>query len=106
MKTTLFALFFLCAAAAVGQSGVSSLSNEPQVFQIPSHPLRASQRAMQQEQTLLITSTYAYGRGDRPLWEFPATASTAPSEIPLGDVARLLRNQRAFARKATRVAEQ
>jgi hypothetical protein len=102
MKTTLFALFFLCATAALGQSA-TSLSNEPQVIQIPSHDLHASQRPMQLEQTLLITSNSVYGRGERPLWEF---AAQAPAAIPLGDVARLLRNQHAIARRATKVVEQ
>jgi len=102
MKTTLFALFLLCAIAALGQSA-GFLSNQPQLFQIPSHPLRASQRPMQQEQTLLITSNNVYGRGERPLWEF---ATQAHAEIPLGDVARLLRNQHAIARKAMKVVEQ
>jgi len=102
MKTTLFALFFLCATAALGQSA-GSLSNEPQIVQFASHNLRASEIPMQQERTLLITSSTVYARGERPLWEF---ASPAPAETPLGDVARLLRNQHAIARKATKVVEQ
>ena len=102
MKTTLFALFFLCATAALGQSA-ASLSNEPQVIQIPSHNLQASQHSMEPERTLLITSSSVYGRGERPLWEF---AAQAPAAIPLGDVARLLRNQHATAMKATKVVEQ
>ena len=102
MKTTLFSFFLLCATAALGQSA-GFLTNVPQVFQIPSHPLRASQRPMQQEQTLLPNSNNVYGRGERPLWEF---ATQAHSEIPLGDVARLLRNQHAVARKAMKVVEQ
>jgi hypothetical protein len=108
MKTTLFVLLFLCATAALGQSGASSLSNEPQVFQITSHTLHASQQPMQAEKTLLSTSTFAYGRGERPLSEFPVTAATAiaPAEISLGEAARLLRGQHAVARKATKVVEQ
>jgi hypothetical protein len=102
MKTTLFALVLLCATAALGQS-TASISNEPQVIQIASHPLHASQRSMQQERTLLIASNNVYGRGERPLWEF---ATQAPAEVPLGDLARLLRNQLSRARKATKVVEQ
>ena len=101
MKTTLFALFLLCATAALGQSA-GYLSNEPQLFQIPNHTQHASQGPMQQEQTLLINSNNVYGRGERPLWEF---ASTVPAAIPLGDIARLLRNQHAIAKKATKVVE-
>ena len=102
MKTTLFALFFLCATAALGQSA-ASLSNEPQVIQIPSHDLHASQHPMQEERTLLISYNNVYARGERPLWEFPAQG---PAAMPLGDIARLLRGQHAIARKATKVAEQ
>ncbi len=58
---------------------------------------------MQQEQTLLITSDNAFARGERPLWE--VGVKPAP-EIPLGDIARLLKNQHAAVRKATKVAEQ
>lgn len=104
MKTTLFAMFVLCASAAFGQSGAAGyVSSEPQVLQFPSHNLHASQRSMQPEQSLLITSTNASGRGERPLWEVGAKP---PAEIPLGDVARRLRNQHATARKATKVLEQ
>src|SRR2546427_7485758 len=85
MKTTLFALFFLCATAALGQSA-ASLSNEPQVIQIPSHNLHASQIPMQQERTLLITSSTVHARGERPPWEF---ASREPAETPLRGFARL-----------------
>ena len=102
MKTTLFALFLLCTTAALGQAA-NYLSSEPQPIQMSSHKLRASQRPMEQEQTLLVSSNNVYGHGERPLWEFP---SKTTAEIPLGDVARLLRNQHSVARKATKVVEQ
>ena len=102
MKTTLFALFLLCTTAALGQAA-SYLSNEPQPIQMSSHKQHASQHPMEQEQTLLITSTNVYGHGERPIWEF---AAKAPAEIPLGDVARTLRSQHSVAKKATKVVEQ
>ena len=101
MKTTLFALLILCATAALGQAA-NYLSNEAQPIQMTGHNSRASQRPMEQEQTLLITSTNVFGHGERPLWEF---ASQAPAEVPLGDIARLLRNQHALVKKAARVVE-
>ncbi len=100
MKTTLFALLFLCATAAFGQAGASVISCEPQPLQLPSHQQHASQSFMQSEQTLLIASGNTSGRGERPLWE---AAGKAPAEIPLGDTARLLRNEHAVARKAVKV---
>jgi hypothetical protein len=105
MKTTLFALFFLCATAALGQSvgGVGAvLNSEVQVIQLPSHALHASQTPLLREQNLLIISSNAEGHGERPLWEVGAKP---PVETPLGDVARLLRNQHATARKAVKVLE-
>ena len=103
MKTTLFALLFLCATAAFGQNAGSSISNEPQPIQMPSHQQRASQHAMQSEESLLISS---YGdtsaRGERPLWEVGAKP---PAEVPLGDVARLQRNEHATVKKAVKTLE-
>jgi hypothetical protein len=104
MKTTLFAMLFLCSAAAFGQAAGVSISSVPQPVQIPSHPLHASQHFMQKEESLLITSSDPYmdSRGERPLWE---AGSKPPAEIPLGDVARLMRTQRATAKKAVKVLE-
>ena len=104
MKTTLFAILFLCSAAAFGQAAGVSVSSEPQPIQVPSHQLHASQHFMQKEQSLLIVSVdpYTDSRGERPLWE---AGAKPPAEIPLGDVARLLRTQRSVAKKAVKVLE-
>jgi hypothetical protein len=103
MKTTLFALLFLCATAAFGQSVGAAVSNEPQPIQMPSHEQHASQQALQAEQSLLITSySNSSARGERPLWE---AGAKPPAEVPLGDVARRLRNQHATARKAVKSLE-
>ena len=97
MKTTLIALLFLCATAAFGQAGVL-VTNEPQPIQMSSHMQRATQQSMQTEQSLLITSSgNTSAHGERPLWEVGAKP---PVEIPLGDVARLLRTQHATVRRA------
>jgi len=98
MKTTLFLLCFLGATAALGQqsSAVAALNNEAQPLQMISHPARASQHAMAAEQSLLDSSSYVYAQGERPLWELAAVKVA----IPLGDVARLLRQEHATAKKA------
>lgn len=95
MKTTLFLLCLACATVALGQS--AGLSNQAQPLQMASHDSRALQHAMAPEQNLLETSTYAYAQGERPLWEVaPVTVA-----IPLGDVARVVRQEHAKAKKAT-----
>jgi hypothetical protein len=98
MKTTLFLFCLFCAGAAFGQSaaGYSALSNEPQVFQMPSHPQHATQKPMASEQSLLETSALIYARGQRPLWDFAKLSEL----VPLGDAARALRKERAAAKKA------
>jgi hypothetical protein len=102
MKTTIFALCFLCATAAFGQNA-PVLSNNPQLTEVPDHPQHASQHAMGQESSLLGTSSYTYAQGERPLWEF----GTDKHETPLGDIARAYRKERAAATvaKATKVSE-
>jgi hypothetical protein len=98
MKITLFLLCFLAATAALGQQSLatSALNNEAQPLQMVSHPARASQHAMATEQSLLDNSGYVYAQGERPLWEVaPVTVA-----IPLGDVARMLRQEHLTAKKA------
>jgi len=97
MKTTWFLLCFLCATAALGQSfATAAISNEPHPLQMASHPARASQHVMATEQNLLENSTYIYAQGERPLWEVsPVTVA-----MPLGDVARILRQEHLTAKKA------
>ncbi|HWZ82963.1 MAG TPA: hypothetical protein VNW47_10075 [Terriglobales bacterium] len=103
MKTTLFSLLVLCATAAFGQAAGLGVSSEPQPISIPSHQQHASQHAIESEQSLLITSySDTSARGERPLWE---AGAKPPAEVPLGDVARLLRNEHATARKAVKSLE-
>jgi hypothetical protein len=98
MKTTLFLLCLLCAASALGQQLFvpAALSNEVQPLLMLSHPAHASQHAMLPEQNLLDSSGYDLAHGERPLWEF-APVSRA---MPLGDVARSLRQEHLTAKKA------
>ena len=98
MKVTLAVLFLLCASAAFGQAtaGASALSAQPVVIQMQSHPEHASYTPLGQEQYLSEKSTYTFGHGERPLWE----VAPVKTEVPLGDVARALREEHLKARKA------
>jgi len=102
MKTTLLALLLLCASAAFAQGlGASVISSEPALVHVPSHPARAMQHQLGEERSILFTSANVYAHGERPLWE----VSKPAAEVPLGDVARMLRQQHATARKAVMVLE-
>ena len=98
MKITLFALCFLCATAAFGQSA-SVLSSVPSPMQISGHPEHATQHSMRQEDNLRGDEMYSYAQGEQPLSDF----GTGKVEIQLGDVARNLRKLHAQDRKATTV---
>jgi hypothetical protein len=103
IKTALFVLCLLGTTAAFGQytAGFSVMSNQPQIFESPSHPEHASERPMAQTHSLLERSGYAYAQGERPLWEVAPEIHVTP----LGDVARALRKQHSTAEKATIVWE-
>jgi hypothetical protein len=103
MKTSLFVLCLFCATAALGQAlGGSTLSSQPQVFQVPSHPEHASRQPMAQQRDLLEESGSAYARGERALWEVAPVPHTM---LPLGDAARTLRKEHTTAKKADVVWE-
>jgi hypothetical protein len=103
MKTTLLLLCLFCTIGAFGQAGLAcgALNSQPQVFDFPSHPQRATQRPLASAQNLLETSVPIYARGERPLWDF----AKALEPIPLGDAARQLRAEHETARKARKVFE-
>ena len=104
MKITLFVLFFLCTAAAFGQTGVAVLSNQPQIVTLPEHPLHADFKDLACERPLVGGGppTYTYAQGERPLWEF---GSPYPEPTPLGDVARAYRKEKVAIKKAEKVLE-
>lgn len=102
MKVMLGILFLLCASAAFGQAvGGSALSAQPVVIQMQSHPEHASYTPLGQEQYLSEKSRYTFGHGERPLWE----VAPVRTEVPLGDVARALREEHLKARKAEFIRE-
>jgi hypothetical protein len=106
MKITMIVLFILLAGlwtgSAFGQTGVSTLSNQPQVIQSASHPQHAEMHSMAIETPLVGGGGYTYAQGERPLWEF-GPVSEPPT--PLGDVARAYRREKQSARKAEIVLE-
>ena len=102
MKSMLCALFLLSTAAAFAQSaGGSVLSSQVSVLELPSHPQRANYVSMAREQTLSQNSTYSYAKGERPMWEFAPHSDN----IPLGDIARALKQDHAKAPKAEFIRE-
>jgi hypothetical protein len=103
MKTTFFALCFLCATAAFGQSA-PVLANNPQPTQFVDHVQHASPHSMGIEGTLLGDSAYSTEHGDRPMSDF-AMEMTVTNERPLGDIARELKMKHASATKVMKVSE-
>ncbi len=100
MKSTIFVLFLLaCATAACAQLNATVLSSQPVVISMPSHAEHASFQALATPQYVLGNSAPAYAQGVKPLWEFPLMKEA----VPLGDVARQLRQEHALAKKAKKV---
>jgi hypothetical protein len=99
MKNCFF-LFVACILWAVGANGQTLnghlLSAEPQIFVMPDHPQHASQTGLAQEQDLRERSGVTYARGERPTWELMAP----PPFVPIADLARILRDEHARAKKA------
>lgn len=102
MKTTIFAVCFLCllgvTTAAFGQS---VLNSQAQPLQMTGHPEHASEHALGNETSLFGSSPYSYAKGEVPLWELASPIY----HTPLGDVAREVRKEHATLPKATRVFE-
>jgi hypothetical protein len=98
MKITLFLFCLFCATAAFGQAvyGGSALNAEPQMLNFPTHPARALQQPMGQQENILESSAIVSAHGERPLWE----VAPKKQEVPLGDVARMFRKEHATAKKA------
>jgi len=101
MKTTIFALCFLCATAAAFGQTASVLSNTAQPLSMPEHIQQASQHAMAPESSLLGASAYSYAHGEQPVVDF----GTLPRETPLGDIARAYRKEHSGVPKAVKVFE-
>jgi hypothetical protein len=101
MKTVLLSLLVLFATAAFGQSGGGTvLSNEPQEFNVPSHPETAIAQPLAQGRNLLEPSGFSYAQGERPLWVF---APKHKEPMSLGEIARMLRKEHEATKKAEKV---
>ena len=98
----LFFLSVVCAfcgtgaMAQIGGSIVSAPTTSP--FVIQGHMQRASQTALATSQNLIGHFSTSASKGERPLWEvMPAPAP----EVPLGDMARIIRKDHETAKKAS-----
>jgi hypothetical protein len=98
MKSALVAVFLFFASAAFGQNmaSVGAMSSQPYIFEMPSHPLKATEKPLKTAESLLESSASTYAQGERPLWEF--APQTNPQ--PLGDVARALKKEHALDKKS------
>ena len=101
MKSIIFALCFLCSAAAFAQVGGSSISGRAQPLSFDYSPQHAARQPMAEPQNLTDSSasTYTYGQGERPLWE----VAEEKHEVPLGDSARALRKEHEVVKKSAKV---
>jgi len=100
MKIALCVVGILCfAGMAFGQAGgatSSGLSAEPTIYEFQSHLGHAAQQGMGQAQDIMETSINVQAHGVRPLWEFASPAKV----VPLGDSARILKQEHVAAKKA------
>ncbi len=99
MKITFCVLGILCfAGMAFGQAATtaSGLSAEPTIYEFQSHVGHAAQQGMGQAQDIMETSINVQAHGVRPLWEVAKPAYVTP----LGDSARLLKQEHMSAKKA------
>jgi len=95
-------LVFVGVTGAAAQVGGGALSNQPQIFNIPSHPEHAAIQALAREESLLEGSTVTTAKGEVPLWDTPQKVTYV---MPLGDVARFYRKEHEMAKKAVLVKE-
>jgi|SRR5690348_14472642 len=106
MKMTLFfltALLVLSSSMLLAQSigGVAVYNSEAHPLYMPSHDQHAAETSLAPEHGLYVRTASAIGDGERPLWEF----GSPKAEVPLGDIARLYREQHATVKKAVKVLE-
>ncbi len=100
MKIALCVLGLICfAGSAFGQAsagGGAGISAEPVVYEFTSHAGHAAQQGFGVPQDIMEHSINAQAHGVRPLWEFAVPADV----VPLGDSARLLKQEHTTAKKA------
>ena len=99
MKIAVLILCFFCTTLAFGQVAplaASAINADVQPLQFYTHVGHASHKAMAAEESLLQPSAYLSAHGERPLWE----VAKLPNPIPLGDIARALRQEHEEVRKS------
>jgi hypothetical protein len=101
MKTTFIVLATIFLSAAASAQTASTTSGEVRPIQIMGHPSFAGQGQMGTERSLFGGGSISYAQGERPLWEF----GEVKPEVPLGDVARAVRNEKLTAKKSAIVFE-
>jgi hypothetical protein len=99
MKTTFLVPVLLLSSAAFAQY-VGTLSSHPQPYRPPENPAHATTHALAQEQYVLSGTNYSSAQGEKPAWELPQ----APA-VPLGDIARILKEEHSKVKKARFVYE-
>jgi hypothetical protein len=98
MKMMLALAVLLFATAAFTQTA-PVLYGDAHPVALPSHPEHASVHAMATPTYILGGGGVEFARGVRPLWQVAGERD----EMPLGDVARLLRKEREQKKKAEKV---
>ena len=101
MKKTLFAVCLLSlgcllstATAFAQYTSAGYRSSELTVYDVPSHPQHAGYAPLQQEQSVIASTSYNSAQGDRRPSDFPQAEG-----IALGTAARELKKQRDGAKR-------
>lgn len=97
MKTALLVFCLAFGTAAFGQVAASSISAEPTVTEFHSHERQAVQHDMARPGNVMEESNSFVEHGVRPLWELAPPSH----EIPLGDIARALKQNHVVAKKSS-----
>lgn len=104
MKMTLLSLLVFCVLSSTAVfAQYASISSEARPIVMPSHEQHASEVGLAPQRDLFVRTATAIAYGERPLWEFAKPAQD--TETPLGDVARLYRQEHATAKKAVKSLE-
>lgn len=103
MKATLLTLLVFCVLSSTAVFAQGYISGEAHPTVLPSHEQHASETGLAPQHNLYVRTGTAIAQGERPLWEFELPSKPQPT--PLGDVARLYRQQHAQVKKAIKVLE-
>lgn len=104
MKLTLLTLLVFCVLSSTAMfAQYASVNGEARPLVLPSHEQHASEGNLAPQTSLYVRTATAMAQGERPLWEFQLPSKPQPT--PLGDIARLYRQQHATAKKAVKVLE-